>query len=475
MYSVVAIVGRPNVGKSTLFNRLLGKQSAIVGDRPGVTRDRHYRDGEIQGRLVTLVDTGGFDPQDDDPLRQGIQRGVRAAIQQASVVVCVLDALNPPTEADRHAVDLLRKANAKVVYFANRADNPKAEHIASDLYRLGIDSLIVGSALHGRQIFELTRAIADLLPEAGPLELERLAERELVEAEEEEPPGDGEDENDEGEESAAKEAPKRPIRLALLGRPNAGKSSLLNQLCGEERSLVDHRPGTTRDPIEAEIRFRGRAYIVVDTAGVRRRAKVQEDIESASVMRSLNAMSTADTVVLLCDGKEGMAEQDAKLLALATDRGVPVVVGINKIDLLPKDERKAARERAKDALHFAPYAPIVELSVKTKTGIGQLFTAIERAFTEFTTRIPTAQLNRFLAEVTERTPPPSDGGRVSKIFYLTQVRTAPPLFVAMCSSPKGIPDSYQRFLKNQLQSAFGLSSIPVRLRFRARRRRGSEE
>jgi GTPase len=465
MHSVVAIVGRPNVGKSTLFNRLLGKQHAIVGDSPGVTRDRHYQDVRMRGRLVTLVDTGGFDPRDDDPMRLGILRGVQAAIQQAEVVVCVLDALNPPTEGDQHAVELLRRANTKVVYFANRADNPKAEHIASDLYRLGISSLVVGSALHGRNVAELERAIVGLLPPPTPLELKRAAEPEVEEV----------DEDEEGTEKAEgdvaeAEVLKRPIRVALLGRPNAGKSSLLNHLCGEERSLVDHRPGTTRDPIEAPVQYGGRDYVVIDTAGVRRRAKVQEDIEAASVMRAISAMSGADTVVLLCDGKEGMSEQDAKLLSLATDRGVPVVVGINKVDLLSKEERREAHSNAKTALHFAPFATIIELSVKAQSGIGKLFVAIDRAFAEFTKRIPTAQLNRFLGEVTERTPPPSYKGRTPRVYYLTQVKTAPPLFVAMCSAPKAFPDGYQRFLKNQLQSAFGMNSIPVRLRFRARRR-----
>jgi GTP-binding protein len=464
MHAIVAIVGRPNVGKSTLFNRLLGSQSAIVSDSPGVTRDRHYRDLVLGGRLATLVDTGGFDPKDEDPLRQGIARGVNAAIAEATLVVCVLDALHPATAADHEAIALLRKARANVVYFANRADNPKHEHLATDLFRLGIDPLIVGSALHGRHTQELVAAITTRLPEATEEERRELEAR----ARELDP------EADEAAELLA-EVPKRPVGLALLGRPNAGKSSLLNRLCGAERSLVDERPGTTRDPVDALVTFKGKRYRVVDTAGVRRKSRVQEEIEAASVMRAIAALGQAQTVVLLCDGNEGLAEQDCRLLSLAVDRGVPVVVGINKVDVLSTSERKERLSEARTALHFAPFAPIVELSVKSGTGIGKLMRAVDQVHAEFSQRVTTSDLNRFVREVIERTPPPTYRGRVPKIYYLTQVRTAPPLFVAMCSSPQAIGASYRRFLQNQLRAAFGLHSIPLPVRFRARRRREKAE
>lgn len=464
MHSVVAIVGRPNVGKSTLFNRLFGGPSAIVSDAPGVTRDRHYQDVVLRGRLVTLVDTGGFDPKDDDPLRKGIARGVAAAIEEATVVVCVLDALHPATAADQEAIRLLRKSKASAVYFANRADNPQQEHLATDLLRLGIDPLIVGSALHGRNTSELVRAITERLPEASDEERRELAERER----------EDEAEADADADAVEQKPDSGPVGIALIGRPNAGKSSLLNRLYGKERSLVDDRPGTTRDPVDALVTHRGKRYRVVDTAGVRRKARVQEEIEAASVMRAIAAMGKAQTVVLLCDGKEGLAEQDCRLLSLAIDRGVPVVVGINKVDLLSKAARKETLEAARTALHFAPFAPVVELSVKSGAGIDKLMSAVDRAHAEFTQRVTTSDLNRFVQEVIERTPPPSFRGRVPKIYYLTQVRTAPPLFVAMCSSPQAIPAAYQRFLQNQLRSAFGLNSIPLRVRFRARRRRERE-
>lgn len=454
MTPIVAIVGRPNVGKSTLFNRLLGKQTAIVADLAGVTRDRHYADAIILKRSVTLIDTGGFDPEDEDRLRKGIAKGVLLAIEEADLVVCVLDALNPPTDADRQAVALLRKSNAQVVYFANRADNEKLGYLATDHYALGIDDLIVGSALHGRNLPALQRAIVAGLPEAAEVEDET---EEVVE--------------EENDEEAPKWRRKGPIRLALLGRPNAGKSSLLNRLCGQERSLVDDRPGTTRDPIDALVTRGDKEYRVVDTAGVRRKSKVFETVEAASVMRSLRALGEAEIIVLLCDAEEGLKEQDLKLLSLAVDRGKPVIVAMNKMDLLPTREGEKKKKEAQDSLHFAPWVPVLGISVVAETGLTKLMNTVAKAYDEFTSRVPTAALNRFVQEVLERSPPPSQSGKVPKIYYMTQVRTAPPLFVAMCSSPKLLQAAYQRFVANQMREAFGLSSIPIRVRFRGRRRR----
>jgi GTP-binding protein len=449
MVPKIAIVGRPNVGKSTLFNRLLQKQAAIVADRSGVTRDRHYADARIGSRLVTLVDTGGFDPKDDDPLHRGIARGVIAAIAQAQCIVCVLDAQSPPIEADHEAVKLLRRAAAEVVYFANRADNPKQEQLASDLYLLGVERLIVGSALHGRNTAALERSLLELLPKASEQELALSVEQD----------------DEAGDMDAVPK--KRVINLALIGRPNAGKSSLLNRLAKEERSLVDERPGTTRDPVDALIKHRGREYRVVDTAGVRRKARVHEAVEAASVMRAIAAMSAADAVVLLCDASEGVAEQESKLMALASDRGLPVVVGLNKMDLLPSREQKEALATARDAFHFASWVPIHGLSVRSGRGVSSLMRTVQAAHAEYTRRIGTAELNRFLKEVVDRTPPPSKAGRIPKIHYLTQARTAPPLFVAMCPTPQAIAPPYRRFIENQLRSAFDFSLIPLRPSLRA--------
>ncbi len=439
MIPIVALVGRPNVGKSTLFNRLAGRKLAIVHDLPGVTRDRHYAEAHLQGRELMLVDTGGFDPEDEDPMRQGIARHVRAAIEEADVVVCVLDVLTPPTDADRAAVELLRKSGKPVVYLANRADNPTRELEAHDLYRLGLDTLLIGSALHGRNMAAFEAALVEKLP--------------LAEVDEDAAPlGD-------------------VPRIALLGKPNAGKSSLLNRLSGSERSLVDDRPGTTRDPIDVELEYSGKNYLLVDTAGVRRRSKVREAVEVASVIRSLRTIERSDIIILMLDATEGLTDQDARLLSLSTDRRRAIVVGLNKTDLLDKRQRQAALEQAKTALHFAPWVPVVELSAKTGRGLPQLMKHVDKAFAEFTRRIKTSDLNRFFAEVLERHPPPTRGGKAPRLMYVTQAETRPPVFVAMCSHADSLADSYRRFVANQLREAFGFESIPLAVRFRSRRRR----
>ena len=440
MIPIVAIVGRPNVGKSTLFNRLAGNQTAIVHDEPGVTRDRHYADVHIFSRTFTLIDTGGFDPGDTDAIGRGIARHVKAAVNEADVVMCVLDGQGPPTEADQAAVRMLRQSEKPVIYLANRLDNERLAREATELYALGIDPIAV-SALHGRGIDALGQALLAALPaveEAAP-----ATEEEVV------------------------------PRLALIGRPNAGKSSLLNRLSGEERSLVDDRPGTTRDPVDARIVYKGQPYLVVDTAGIRRRSKVETGVESQSVMQSLRAISRAHVVALLCDAAEGLAEQDARLLGLVADRARPIVVGMNKMDLLDATQRKRALEQATSQLHFAPWAPIVPFSNKTGEGMNQLMTAVRRSFTEYSTRIPTAQLNTFLQTLIDQKPPPA-GKRNPRLFFMTQAQASPPVFVVMCSNSEEIKDAYRRFLANQIRKTFGFESVPVVVRYKNRRRNESE-
>jgi len=451
MIPIVAIVGRPNVGKSTLFNRLAGSQTAIVHDEPGVTRDRHYADVHFVGRTFTLIDTGGFDPADTDAIGRGIARHVRAAVEEADVVICVLDGQGPPTEADAAAVRMLRQAAKPVVYIANRVDNPRMELEAAELYSLGIQPIML-SALHGRGMAELGDALLAGMP---PL----VVEEEPVPAAEVEP-----------EAQAEAQAVAVP-RVALLGRPNAGKSSLLNRLSGEERSLVDDRPGTTRDPVDVRLSFKGQPYEVVDTAGIRRRSKVETGVEAASVMQALRSVARADVVALLCDAKEGLAEQDARLLGLVAERARPIVVGLNKMDLLTPRERKDAIESAKSQLHFAPWAPIVPFSNKTGEGVTQLMNAVRRSFTQYSTRVPTAELNKFLQTVVDQTPPPGSKGKLPRLFFITQAQASPPVFVLMCSAADEIKESYRRFMSNQLRKTFGFESVPLVIRYRDRRRR----
>ncbi len=440
MNPIVAVVGRPNVGKSTLFNRLAGKPLAIVHDAPGVTRDRHYADIHIHGRDLTLIDTGGFDPTSDDPMGQGIARHVLAAIDEADVVVCVLDATAPPTGADAESVALLRRSRKPVLYVANKADTPVLANEAGDLYELGVGALIPVSALHGRGTGQLEAAIVAALPAREPAP--------------------------EGEEPPEDELP----RLALLGRPNAGKSSLFNYLCGAERSLIDDRPGTTRDPVDTRITLDGRDYLLIDTAGVRKKARVKDEVELASVMRALRTLDRADVVILMCDATEGLSDQDQRLLGLATERGRAIVVAMNKMDLLSAPARAKALTTASEQLHFARWAPILPCSALTGRGVPKLMAEVSRIHEEFTRRIGTSALNRFFEGVLERQPPPTSGGRAPRLFYLTQTSTRPPSFVVMASAPEHVRESYRRFVANQIREEFGFKGVPLRLFFRARRR-----
>jgi GTP-binding protein len=440
--AIVALVGRPNVGKSTLFNRLVGSKAAIVHDEPGVTRDRHYGDVESLGRRYTLIDTGGFDPESGDPMRQGIKRHIELAISEADVIVCVLEATAAPTSIEHAELELLRRSEKPVVYVANKADSPRLEAEASDLFRLGMQKLLFVSALHGKGVMELEEAILAVLP----------------------PP-----------EPAPAPAPEGQavLRIALIGKPNAGKSSLVNRLAGEERMLVDDRPGTTRDPIDTVVERAGRRFVLVDTAGIRRKAKVtkQEDVvEAVSVIHAIRAMERCDVVVLLCDAAEGVAEQDAKILGLAVDRGRGIVVALNKTDKLDKKELTKAEENARDKLAFAPWAPLVRVSAKTGRGVGGLLEAALRVGDAFHKRVGTAELNRFFEQVLLTHPPPTSGGRAPRVFFITQAETAPPLFVVIASDPEKLHFSYRRYVLNQIRQTFGFEGVPVRVKYKERRR-----
>jgi GTP-binding protein len=434
---IVAVVGRPNVGKSTLFNRMAGGKLAIVDDMPGVTRDRHEALAHFHGRNALLVDTGGFDPESTDPMQQGIIRQVRIAIEQADLVVCVLDGSLPPTEADREAVDLLRRSEKPVVYVANKVDNDAKSAEANALYELGLPEIVFISALHGRGTADLAARVAEHLP-----------------------PSDDE----------APDEDETP-RVALVGRPNAGKSSWLNRLTGEERALVDARPGTTRDPVDSRVTIAGKDFVVVDTAGIRRRSRVERGLELASVMRSIRAIERADVVLVLCDATQGVSEQDARLLGLCIERRRAIVVGLNKIDVIPRQQRKKVVENAGHELAFARWAPLIGLSAKTGAGSDELAQAIVTASEEIHRRIPTSALNRFFRDVLERQPPPTHGGRAPRIYYVTQAEASPPLFIAWANAPESIKDSYKRFVENQIRKAFGFRSVPVSVQYRKRERR----
>ena len=437
---LVAVVGRPNVGKSTLFNRLARRRLAIVHDEPGVTRDRHYVDTSAFGRDYTLIDTGGFYPDSDDPMNSGIRRHVEAAIKEADVIVFISDTTVPLTSADRVAVKLLRKADKPIIYAANKADSPKLDADAFEIYRLGVEKVYPISALHGRGLGDLEAAMIAAMPANLGAEAET----------------DG-----------------TVPRVTIAGKTNAGKSSLMNRVLGEDRMLVDPRPGTTRDAIDAIVERNGKRYVFVDTAGVRRKGKVtkaSDAVEGASVGAAIGAMERSSVVLLMCDAKEGVAEQDAKILGLANDRGRGMIIALNKIDLLSKSELNKLEATARDKLSFAAFAPVVQISAKTGRGVGALFDTIDKVGSAFHARVPTGELNRFFEQVLETRPPPTNGGRAPRLYYITQAETSPPLFVVMASAPDSVHFSYQRFVANQLRKHFGFEGVPLRVVYREKRR-----
>jgi GTPase len=434
---LVAIVGRPNVGKSTLFNRLARAKAAIVHDEPGVTRDRHYASATAFGREYNLVDTGGFDPESDDRMKSGIATHVRAAIAEADVVVFVTDPTL--TSADRAAVQLLRSANKPVLFVSNKADHKEKDADAFELYRLGVKNVLPVSALHGRGIGDLETAIVAALPKAAE----------------------------------TPEIDDATTRIAIIGKPNAGKSSLLNKLLGEDRMLVDPEPGTTRDAIDTRVTRGGKSYVFIDTAGIRRKGKVtkaEDTVEAMSVLQAIRAIERSDVTVLVCDAKEGVAEQDAKILGLAEDRGRAMVIALNKSDLLTKEELKKVEEKARDKISFVPFVPVVVISAKTGRGVPSLISEVDRVTSAFKGRVGTGELNRFFEEILDTRPPPTMGGRAPRLFYVTQAETSPPVFVVIASSPDSVHFSYQRFVINQLRKRFGFEGVPIRVVYKGRRR-----
>jgi GTP-binding protein len=345
----------------------------------------------------------------------------------------------PPTAPDIESVGLLRRSGKHIVFAANKIDNPKIAEGSTDLYAIGLTDFIVMSALHGRGIAELEAAIVSHLPKSEP----------VVEA-------------PEGDDIA---------RIAIIGRPNAGKSSLFNRLTGSERSLVDSVAGTTRDPVNADVVFEQRKFHIVDTAGIRRRRSVeQHSVESASVFGAIRAMEQADAAVVLCDAQEGIADQDLRLLSLCADRGRAIIVGLNKCDLLDRTARKEALAQAKDALRFATWATIIPVSAKTGYGLSELMLAAHKGCEQMRRRVSTGELNRFFEQVIANHTPPTQGGRAPRIYYITQVGTSPPTFVAKSNAPDNIATSYQRYISNQIRKAFGFESVPIVVYYRAKER-----
>jgi GTPase len=475
MTPLVAIIGRPNVGKSTLFNRLVGGRPALVHDTPHLTRDRRYGEMDYFGREMRVVDTGGLDPEAaTEVIGAGIHRQAMRAIDEADALVLVVDGRAGVSAIDHELAKQLRATSKPLFLAINKIDHPTKDHLIHEFHELGLGNAFAISAAHGRGIDSMLEAIADAIvpaPEVG------LA-----------PDGDDSDDplfgpepdEDEGADGAGDGARDRrlagPLRVAFVGRPNAGKSSLTNRLLGEERSLVHDEAGTTTDPVDAPFSLGGRDYVLVDTAGIRRKAKIDADIEKISVTMALGQVERADVAVLVIDAGIGPAEQDARIAGKVEEAGRAVVIALNKSDLVGGEARKAElRELTKDTFHFLPWAPVVMLSAQRGDGVDRLLDLVDQVSAEHRRRIPTAQLNRFFADVIEEMPPPLHHGRAVRIHYITQGAIRPPTFILWANTPEGLAPSYKRFIANRLREAYGFRGTPLRIFIKARKDRHKED
>jgi GTP-binding protein len=441
MKPLVAIVGRPNVGKSTLFNRLIRRRAALVEDVPGVTRDRHYADATWGDRTFTVIDTGGFVPGEKDLLLKEVREQAQLAVEECDVILFVTDGRAGLMAADDAVAQLLRKSGKPVLVAANKLDSPTGtmQALSAEFFRLGLGEVFSLSAEHGLGIEQLAEALLDKLP----------AKQEGEDAEE--LPDDG------------------SIRLAIIGRPNVGKSTLVNALLKEKRLVASDVPGTTRDPIDSTLTYKDKKVVLTDTAGIRRKRSIAHRIEKYSVMAALKVMDRSDVAVLLMDATEPAVDQDAKLAALAEEKGRALVIVVNKWDLIGTDQRRqeAYREALKYSLKFVGYAPIVFTSALTGSKVEKVVDIAVELASQFRYRAPTPQLNRLLDHMVDNNPAPIVQGKPLRLYYIAQVGTAPPTFSLTCNVPQGVPEMYKRYITNQLRKTFDLR-VPLRLLFKER-------
>jgi GTP-binding protein len=442
----IAIIGRPNVGKSTLFNRLVGQKLALVDDEPGVTRDRREGDGRLGDLEFTLIDTAGLDEGAKGSLTARMQEQTEIAIGLADALMFVFDARAGLTPNDRAFADFARRANKPVVLVANKSEGKHGEIGAMESYALGLGDPIQISAEHGEGLSDLYDALRVLMPE--PVEEEEFDDDDIIETDE--------------------EIAQRPIRVAIVGRPNAGKSTLINHLLGEERLLTSPEAGTTRDSISVEITWQGREFRVFDTAGIRRRSRIEEKLEKLSVADALRAVRFAEVVVLMMDSQNRFEEQDLRIADLIEREGRALVLAVNKWDLMEKKGSLISALRI-DTDHMLPQvkgAPIVAVSGLMGEGIDRLMKAIEEAYAVWNKRVPTATLNRWFEQAVDANPPPAVSGRRLKLNYITQAKARPPSFILFCSRADAVPTSYLRYLTNSMREAFDLPGTPVRISLR---------
>jgi len=434
---VIAIVGRPNVGKSTLFNRIAGKQKAIVIDEPGATRDRNYLDCLWQDKAFTLIDTGGFEPASEERILVQMREQTNLAIEEADVIIFLMDGKDGLTPSDIEIARQLRGKAKNVFYTANKVDGDRHADLLNEFYSLGIEQFYPISAQHGLGVHEL---MAEVTKDFSQVE---------------------EPENEQDEQ----------IKIAIVGKPNVGKSSLVNRILGKERSIANPIPGTTRDAIDMPVKVRGKNYLLIDTAGIRKKNKISLTLEKYSVVQALKTINRCDIALVLIDAEEGITEQDTKIAGLAFERGKACIIVVNKWDKIEKDNSTTGKfvEDIKDKLKFMDFSPIIFISAVTGQRAPKIFDLIEEVYNQYTKRIGTAQLNSLVEKSLQRNPLARFQGREQHISYATQISVKPPTFVFFVSNVKGIHFSYERYLINQIRSNFGFEKVPLKIVFRKKR------
>jgi GTP-binding protein len=451
---VVAIVGRPNVGKSTLFNRLIGQRLAIVEDIPGTTRDRVYGIAEWNGRRFTVVDTGGLEMEPGTDIEARVQVQARVAIEEADVILFVVDAAAGLAPLDHEVADRLRRASKPTILVVNKADNPRREHEGAEFYALGMEPTIAISAQHGRNTGDLADMIVWELP--PPSDAEASVQRDAGLSEE--------------EVAELEETEIGPPRVAIVGRPNTGKSTFVNRVLGQERMIVSALPGTTRDPVDTAVSVDDEPMVLVDTAGIRRRGSIDRGIERYSVLRSMKAIDRADVAIVMTDATEGYTAQDAHVVGYVLEAGKGIVLVINKWDVVEKDGH-TADQWLKALRREAPYlawADIVFASALTGQRVERILREARRVAEERYRRVPTADLNRVITDAVRAHPPSHVRNRLPKVYYATQAAVAPPTFVIFVNDPELIHFSYRRYLENRIRAEYGFLGTPTRLVLRAR-------
>lgn len=441
--TLVALIGRPNVGKSTLFNRITGRRDAIVDATPGVTRDRHYAQVNREERNFILVDTGGLE-EGGDVMNENIQAQALSALEEADVILFLLDARAGLMPDDFRISQMLRSSGRKVWYVVNKIDGPELEYeLLAPFYELGVDQLLPLSSEHGYGFNNLMSLITADMPVDE--EMEKL--------------------------------PDDTIRLAFIGRPNVGKSSIINKITGLERLVVSPQSGTTRDAIDITLKKDQWNYVLIDTAGIRRKGKTKEKLEKFSILKALGTLNRCDIAAVMIDADEGITEQDTKILGYVSEHGRGCMILLNKWDLIQDDHEKQQRllDNVERAVNFMPHAPILKVSALTGRGIKRIFPMAGAIYRQFNARLNTSDLNRFLKDAVERHPPSMHRGRRLKFYYMAQISSSPPSFAIITNAPKGVHFSYHRYLLNQIRKGFGFDRTPVRLFFRERSGRKSSK